>query len=70
MSDRKTPTRFSKVLLRAAPPETGDVKPEKNEPRNAERIRGRHAAITNNFNSWRSYKEWAEEIRGTWVEKK
>ena len=70
MSGSKTPTRFAKVLLRAAPPETGDVKAEKTEPRNADMIRGRHAAITNNFNNWRSYKEWAERIRGTWGEKK
>jgi hypothetical protein len=70
MSDSKTPARFAKVLLRAAPVEAGAVKPAASEPRNAERIRGRHAAITNNFNNWRNYKEWAEEIRGSWVEKK
>lgn len=63
MSDSKTPTRFAKVILRAAHLETG-------VPKNAERIRGRHAAITNNFNDWRSYKEWADKIRGTQVEKK
>jgi hypothetical protein len=63
MSDSKTPTRFAKVNLCAARLETG-------VPKNVERIRGRHAAITNNFNNWRSYKEWAEKIRGTWVEKK
>ena len=50
MSDSKTRTRFVKVLLRAGPLETGAVKPAATEPRNAERIRGRHAAITNNFN--------------------
>jgi hypothetical protein len=38
--------------------------------RHAERISGRHAAITNKFNNWRSYREWAEKIRGTWEEKK
>jgi hypothetical protein len=70
MSDSKTPTRFVKVLLRAGPLETGAVKPAATEPRNAERIRGRHAAITNNFSNWRSYKEWAEKIRGTWEGKK
>jgi hypothetical protein len=70
MSDSKTPTRFAKVLLPAARPETGVVKPAATVPKNAERIRGRHAAITNNFNNWRSYKEWAEKIRGTWEEKK
>jgi hypothetical protein len=70
MSDRKTPTRLTKVLLRAAHSETGAVKPAATEPKNAERIHGRHAAITNNFNNWRSYKEWAEKIRGTWEGKK
>jgi len=63
MSDSKTPTPFAKEILPAARLTTG-------VPKNAERIRGRHAAITNNFNNWRSYKEWAEKIRGTWVEKK
>lgn len=66
MSDGKTPTRFAKGLLRAAPLETSAVKSPATEPRNAEGLRSRHAAITNNFNSWRSYKEWAEKIRGTW----
>jgi hypothetical protein len=59
MSDRKTPTRFAKVLLRAAPPETGAAKPA---------TRGRHAAITNNFKDWRNYKKWADKISGTWKE--
>jgi len=63
MSDSKTPTRFAKVILRSA-------RLEKGAPKNAERIRGRHAAIINNFNNWRSYKSWAEKIRGTWEEKK
>jgi hypothetical protein len=58
------------VLHRALRPETGAVKPAAPVPKNAERIHGRHAAITNNFNSWRNYKEWAEKIRGTWEEKK
>ena len=63
MSDSKTPTRFAKVILRAG-------RLENEAPKNAERIRGRHAAITNNFNTWRSYKSWSEKIRGTWEEKK
>jgi hypothetical protein len=63
MSDSKTPTRFSKAILGAARLKTA-------VPKNAERMRGRHAAITNNFNSWRSYKAWTEKIRGTWEEKK
>jgi hypothetical protein len=66
MSDGKTPTRFAKGLLRAAPLETSAVKSPATEPRKVEGLRSRHAAITNNFNSWRSYKEWAEKIRGTW----
>jgi len=63
MSDSKTPTRIAKVMLRASHFESDKSK-------NAERIRGRHAAITNNFNSWRSYKAWTEKIRGTWEENK
>jgi hypothetical protein len=70
MSDSKTPTRFAKVLLGAALLETAAVKPAATESKNAQRIRGRHAAITNNCNNWRSYKEWAEKIRGAWEGKK
>ena len=70
MSDSKIPTRFAKVLLPAARPEPSAVKPAATVPTNAERIHGRHAAITDNFNSWHSYKEWAEKIRSTWQEKK
>jgi hypothetical protein len=68
MSDSKIPTRFAKVLISGAGLEKAALKPD--VPRNAERIRGRHAAITNNFNNWRNYKEWAEKIRGAWDEKK
>jgi len=70
MRDSKTQTRLAKVLHRAAGPETGAVKPSATVPKHVERIRGRHAAITDKFNNWRSYKEWAEKIRGTWDEKK
>lgn len=63
MSDGKTPARFAKAILRA-----GHL--EKGAPKNAERIRARHATIANNFNSWRNYKTWAAKIRGTWEEKK
>ena len=70
MSDSKTPARLTKALQRTARPETGAEKPPATAPKNAERIHGRHAAITNNINDWRSYKEWAEKIRGTWQEKK
>jgi hypothetical protein len=63
MSNSKTPRRFAKAILGAEPIKT-------DAPKNAERIRGRHAAITNNYNSWRSYKAWMEKIRGAWQEKK
>jgi hypothetical protein len=67
MRDSKTPTRLANALQSAARLETG--KPAATVPKNAERIHGRHAAITNNFNNWRSYKEWTERIRGTWENK-
>jgi hypothetical protein len=70
MHDSKNPTRLAKALLGAARLETGAIKQAATAPKNAERIHGRHAAITNNFNNWRSYKEWAEKIRGSWEEKK
>jgi len=63
MSDSKTPTRFAKTILRASRLEEG-------APKNAERTRGRHAAITDNLNNWRSYKAWAEKFRGTWEDEK
>src|SRR5258708_29453361 len=69
MSDSKTPTRLTKVLHRTAPPEAGTVKPAPTVPKNADRIHDRHAAITDNFKNWRSYKEWAEKIRGPCQEK-
>jgi hypothetical protein len=69
MSDSKTPTRFAKVLLPAARAETDVVKKTAVVPKNTEGIRGRHAAIANSFNNWRSYKEWAEKVRGTWDKK-
>jgi hypothetical protein len=70
MRDSKIPTRLAKALLRAARLETDAIKPAAAVPKNAERIRGRHATITNKFNNWRSYKEWAQKIRDTWEEKK
>jgi len=63
MSDRKTSTRIANVIL-------GASRLESDTPKKAERIRGRHATITNNFNSWRSYKAWTDKIRGAWEEKK
>jgi len=66
MGDRKTPTRIAKALLGVAPVATGAAKPVEA----ANRIGSRHAAITNNLNNWRSYKEWAERTRGTWEAKK
>jgi hypothetical protein len=69
MHDSKTPTRLANALQSAARLETGTVKPAATVPTNAGRTHGRHAAITNNFNNWRSYKEWAERIRDTWETK-
>ena len=63
MHDSKTPTRFAKVLLGVARLETGAVKPAVTVPKSSERMRGRHAAITNNLNNWRSFKEWAHGAR-------
>lgn len=56
---------ISEVLV-----EPGACKSAATAPMNASKIRGRHAAITNNFNNWRNYKEWTEKIRGTWKEEK
>jgi hypothetical protein len=63
MGDSKTPTRIANVIL-------GASRLESDATKNAERMRGRHATITNNFNSWRSYKAWTDKILSTWEEKK
>jgi len=70
MSDSKTPTRSVKIDRRLPRVGMESVKPTAAVPKNADKIGSRHAAITNNLNSWRSYKNWAEKIRSTWEEKK
>ncbi|MGO8855848.1 MAG: hypothetical protein ACLQO1_09075 [Steroidobacteraceae bacterium] len=71
MSDSKAPTRSAEVNRRKPPIGTEAAhKPAANVPKNADKTRGRHAAITNNLNNWSSYKNWVEKIRGTWVEKR
>ena len=70
MSDSKTPTRIAEAGRRAPRVGTGTVKSAATVPKNADKTSGRHAAITNNLNNWRSYKSWVEKIRGTWNERK
>jgi hypothetical protein len=67
MSDSKTPTRSAKEIRRAPRAGIETVPPPATK---ADRIAGRHAAITDNLNDWRSYKNWAEKMRETWEEKK
>lgn len=38
----------------------------KTSPRDPRKSHDRHAAITDNLNSWHDYKRWAESIRSTW----
>ncbi len=66
MSDSKTPTRSANEGRRAPRAEA----PMPAAPKKADRMAGRHAAITNKLNDWRSYKNWAEKIREAWEEKK
>jgi len=70
MRDSKTPTRMAKVHRRAPRVETGAVKPAAAVPKNSDKTSGRHAAITKNLNTWRSYRDWAQRIRETWEENK
>ena len=35
-------------------------------PTDSSKPHDRHAAITDNLNSWTNYKRWAENIRNTW----
>jgi hypothetical protein len=68
MSDHRTPIEFSKAISTGPRRETGAVKP--GVARNADRMRARHAAITNNFKKWREYKDWAEKTRDAWDEER
>ncbi len=70
MSDSKTPTRSAKERRRAPRGGTEALAPAAPLPKKADRIAGRHAAITNNLNDWGSYKSWAEKIREAWEEEK
>ncbi len=49
--------------------ETGAVKPAAAAPKNADKISGRHAVITETLNTWSSYRNWVQRIRDTWEEK-
>ena len=70
MSDSNTSTRLASLDAQAPHIETGAVKLAAAVPKNAHQTSGRHAAITNNLNSWSSYKSWAQTIRGTWDDKR
>ncbi len=70
MSEIKIPIPFAKERRRLPRVERGSVKPAAVVPKNAHKIGGRHAAITNNLNNWNNYKNWASRIRDTWEEKK
>ena len=70
MSDIETPTRFAEADRRAPRVGTGAVKPATDVPKNGGKTSGRHGAITNTLNDWRSYKNWVEQIRRTWDEEK
>jgi hypothetical protein len=33
-----------------------------------QRARARHAAITKNLHTWSNYKNWADQVKGSWEE--
>jgi len=33
-----------------------------------QRARARHAAITKNLHTWSNYKNWAEQMKDSWVD--
>jgi hypothetical protein len=33
-----------------------------------QRARARHAAITKNLHTWSNYKNWADQVKDSWVE--
>lgn len=70
MSDSRTPARSAKVNHRAPRIGMGTVKSAVVGPKNADKIGGRHAAITDNLKNLSSYKSWVEKIRRTWEVKK
>ncbi len=70
MNDSSTSTQFAKLNRRPPRIETGDLNPAASVPKAADMTHGRHAAITNKLSNWGSYKNWVQEIRGTWEESK
>ncbi len=71
MSDNKKHTRYTGLDRRTPRAQPGPSKPGVVAPPTAPfKTGGRHSAITNNLYNWHSYKNWADKVRGSWVEKK
>ena len=78
MSDTKHQTRYKGVDRRAPVAPIAGLNAGAGMTRDAyanllkraDKVGGRHAAITNSLYSWHSYKNWAERMRGSWEDKK
>lgn len=70
MSDDKKHTRYAGLDRRTPRAPPGVPQPGGAPPQAPFKTGGRHSAITNNLYNWHSYKNWADKVRGSWVEKK
>jgi hypothetical protein len=77
MSDNKKHTRYTGLDRRTPRTPPGMATPAIAAPGIAApgitapfKTGGRHSAITNDLYNWHSYKNWADKVRGSWVEKK
>jgi hypothetical protein len=71
MNDIKNPPRYQGVDRRSPPPDApGSAAAYGGVGKRAEKIGGRHGAITNTLYNWHSYKNWADKMRGGWEDKK
>jgi hypothetical protein len=73
MTDFKNQPRYQGVDRRA-PRTTADVPGETRDRvgvvKRADKVGGRHGAITTSLYSWHSYKNWADKMRGNFEDKK
>jgi hypothetical protein len=70
MSDNNKHTRYTGLDRRTPRAQPGIPSPGIAAPQAQFKTGGRHSAITNNLYNWHSYKNWAEKVRGSWVDKK
>jgi hypothetical protein len=61
-----TPRTETPATNAAVPPNASD--PYANWLDRMQRARARHAAITKNLHTWSNYKNWADQVKDSWVD--